>query len=107
MQLQATAQVYLNIEVAEDGSLVVTHAFPNDPNPCEVRIYDSEDTPYEGGDCWDFSTSLSLGLAAWNRPRKDSDFREGLRVPTWSRHPEQAAHAFATLGAESLSSRGC
>jgi hypothetical protein len=53
MQLQATAQVYLNIQVTEDGSIVVTHAFPNDPNPCEVRIYDSEDTPYEGCECWD------------------------------------------------------
>jgi hypothetical protein len=61
MQLQATAQVYLNIEVAEDGSIVVTHAFPNDPNPCEVRIYDSEDTPYEGGDCW----AIFDAVVAW------------------------------------------
>jgi hypothetical protein len=29
MELEATAEVYLNIEVTEEGSVAVTHAFPN------------------------------------------------------------------------------
>jgi hypothetical protein len=61
MQLEATAEVYLNVEVTKDGSIVVGHAFPNHPWPCELRIYDSEDKPYEGR-YWD---DIYAAIIAW------------------------------------------
>ncbi len=101
MKLEATAEVYLNIEVSLDGSIVVTHAFPNHPWPCEVRMYDSEDTPYEGR-YWD---DIYAALVAWVRGRGEDFFEDESLGPVTERDADDLRLDEAPLGRAASSAR--